>query len=738
MYLRSTLLPLLSLLLAFQSPQETLRQHYEAAEAHRRAGNLAAAETEYTAILAEGYTRLGRICSARKNYAEASTVFEAAALYRPNSQEVLVDLAIAYFDSGKYEKAYEPLRKALALDQQSVSAHHMMGKTHFMLGEFTKAVTELEIAQKLSPNDYDIAYTLGLAYLKQRQIAQAKQVYDRMLTQLGDRPQLRIIFGRAYRETGFLQEAIEEFKKGVALDPHFPRAHYYLGLTYLLKDGAAKLNDAAEEFKIELAANPDEFFANYYLGIIYVIERNWEPAISLLEKASRIQPNNPDPYFQLGQAYQGAEKHDRAIEVLRKAIALNPSVEHNDYQVATAHYRLGQSLIKTGQTGPGEKELQLSAELKSKSLKRDKEKSEAYLSAAALNEQNGMFPELSSAQGIIAESKALDEKTENELKTGEEYYSKVIASAHNNIGLLRAERKDFRGALEQFTLTAKWDPQFEGVNLNLGLAAFKAEAYKDAIQPLERELAAHPTSLAAKQLLGMSYFMVDNYPKASALLTEVVAYKTTDVGLHYTLALSLLKQGKHEIAERVIKQMVVLSGNNPQLHILMGQAYYGQNDTVKALEELKTALALDNRVKLAHYYTGLIYLKTGKLDEAAQEFEGEMALNPDDFQVKYHLAYVLLARQDFGRGIKLMREVIASMPDFADARYELGKALLQQGDTKGAIEHLEAATKLSPEKSHIHYQLGRAYLAAGRKTEGEGQLEISRQLKEKERGQANP
>src|SRR5918912_732086 len=313
MYLRSTLLPLLSLLLAFQSPQETIRQHYEAAESYRRAGNLTAAETEYTAILVEGYTRLGRIYSAQRRYREAAAVFESAASYQPSSQAALVELAIAYFDSDQYEKALDPLNKALTLNPQSAGAHHMLGKTLFMQGEFTKAAAELEAALKLSPNDYDVTYTLGLAFLKQKQFAPAKQIYDRMLAQLGSRPQLHIIFGRAYRETGFLQEAIEEFKKAVALDPHFPRAHYYLGLTYLLKDGASRLKDAADEFKIELAANPDEFFANYYLGVIYVIERNWEAAIGLLEKASRIQPNNPDPYFHLGQAYQGVEKYDRAI-----------------------------------------------------------------------------------------------------------------------------------------------------------------------------------------------------------------------------------------------------------------------------------------------------------------------------------------------------------------------------------------------------------------------------------------
>jgi Flp pilus assembly protein TadD len=81
----------------------------------------------------------------------------------------------------------------------------------------------------------------------------------------------------------------------------------------------------------------------------------------------------------------------------------------------------------------------------------------------------------------------------------------------------------------------------------------------------------------------------------------------------------------------------------------------------------------------------------------------------------------------------MMREIVREQPEFADARYELGKALLQKGDVKGSIENLELAARLSPDASHIHYQLGRAYLAAGRKTEGENQLEISKQLKEKAR-----
>jgi tetratricopeptide (TPR) repeat protein len=742
MCLRSVFLSLMFPLaaLSFAPPffQDTIKQHYEAAEAHKRAGNLAAAEAEFAAILSEGYGRLGKIYLAQKAYEKAATALEAAALSRPEAPEALIDLAVAYFRAGQYEKASEPLRRELARNPNSAAARHMLGKTHFMRGEFDKAAAELETAVKLAPRDYDVAYTLGLAYLKQGRLVQAKQIYSRMLRQLGDRPQLHLIFGRAYRETVFLAEAIEEFKKAVALDPKFSRAHYYLGLTYLLKDGTSRFNDAAEEFKIVLALNPDDYFANYYLGIIHLKERRLEPAIGLLEKACRLQPGNPDPYFYLGQACQAAEKHDQVIDALRKSIALTTSVSHNDYQVARAHYQLGQSLIKTGRTEDGEKELKLAAELKTEGLRNEELKTAAYLNPASLGERNGKLLEEITAVSVVAETVTTDEKAAGELKSGEDYYTKVVASAHNNIGILRAERQDFRSAAGQFALAAKWNPQLEEIHFNWGLACYKAELYQQAIPPLEIELKSNPASLPAKQLLGTSYFMTDDYPKASALLAEVVSVKTNDAGLYYMLAISLIKQNKREEANQTIQRLATLHGSSPQLRILLGQVYYDQGETDKALEELKAALALDGKTRLAHFYSGLVYIRLGKLDEAAREFEGELAVNPNDIQAKYHLGFVLLADKQTERGTKLMREIIQLRPDYADAHYELGKTLLLEGNIGEAVERLETAVKLKPDASYAHYQLGRAYLAAGRKAEGESQFEIFDRLKAKERGQTNP
>ena len=188
MRLGSTFLPFLLLLFVWQSPQQdVVRQHYEAAEARRLEGNLGAAEAEYAAILAEGYGNLGKIYSAQGESKKAISALETTVLYRPDSEEAMIELAIAYFTVEQYEKGLEPLRKALARNPENAGAHHMLGKIYFMLGESAKAASELEIVLKLAPNDVDVAYTLGIAYLVNHRVDAAKQLFDRMLQQFGNR-----------------------------------------------------------------------------------------------------------------------------------------------------------------------------------------------------------------------------------------------------------------------------------------------------------------------------------------------------------------------------------------------------------------------------------------------------------------------------------------------------------------------------------------------------------------------
>src|SRR6266403_119902 len=564
------LLSLLLLPLVLQSPQERLKQHYEAAEAQARAGNFAAAETEYNAILAEGYRVVGRVYAAQQKHRQAIAALESAALYQPTS-ETLSDLAIAYFDAGLFDKALEPLHKAIALNPQNPAAHGMLGKTYFALREYEKAAAELKLALDFGSNDFDISFTLAIAYLQQRQFSEARQIFDWMLQNLGDQPELHVVIGRAFRVAGRLPEAIDEFKKAIALNPALARVHDNLALAYLMNEGASRLPDAEREFKTELVSNPDEFFANYYLGIVYIFQRKWELAIAFLKNASRVQADNPDPYFQLGQAYQELERHDQAIEALKKSIALNPDLAHNKFQVTTAHYRLAQSLLKVGQAEAGQKELRLASDLKAEAFKMAQTSGTgpSTMGTSQLPEQEDKLTATVSVGSTTTQSNVPDEKALRELENTEAYYAKILSATHSSIGLLRAERGDFRAAAEQFRLAANWNPQQEDVDYNLGLAYFRAESYKDAVPPLETEVKTHPENIRARWLLGLSYFKTSNYARASELLADVITSESTNIDLYYALASSLIKQGKTELAEQAVQRMSKVTGDSPQLHVLL-------------------------------------------------------------------------------------------------------------------------------------------------------------------------
>jgi tetratricopeptide (TPR) repeat protein len=607
--------------LHFNSPQDaTLAQRYEAAQELARAGKLAEAESEFKAILAAQYRTLTRINAALGNRERVLETAEKAAVYQSQDSALLIELATAYLEAAQFDKALDPLLKAAQLQPNDPDVHRTLGKTYFALGNYEKSASALETAVKLAPNDFNSSFTLAIAYLQQRQFTAARNVFDRMISQFGEQPQIHIAIGRAFREAGRLPEAIEEFKRAVALDSKFPGAHYNLGLANLLNEGGAAVANAEEEFKIELVANPNDFFSNYYLGITYIFQRKWEPAIDFLRTASRIQPNNPDPYFQLGQAYQELQKHDQAIDVLKKAIDLNPDLAHNKFQVTTAHYRLAQSLLQSGQTEAGRKELQVASELKARAFEMAQSLSskQSPMGASRVTAENDQTPSLPGA--TVTDS--LDQKTRSALEANEAHLTKIISALHNSLGLVQAGQRNFAGAAIEFRLAKRWNPQQAGLDYNLGLAYFRSELYKEALAPLESEIKANPANVQARWLLGLSYFKTGEYSKAAEHLNDVLNSESTNVELWYALSSSLIRQQQLDVAQNAIERMTVLTGTTPRLadaRYELGKALLQKADAGGAVSNLEIAVKLVPENALFHYELGRAYTAAGRRDEAKRE-----------------------------------------------------------------------------------------------------------------------
>src|SRR5260370_16434333 len=99
-----------------------------------------------------------------------------------------------------------------------------MGKIYFMEGDFQKAADDLQTALKLEP-DFDVAYSLALADLKLKKVADANVLFDEMLASIKPSAELLSLIGIAYREIGSLDQAFTHFAKAVSLAAKNPPTH---------------------------------------------------------------------------------------------------------------------------------------------------------------------------------------------------------------------------------------------------------------------------------------------------------------------------------------------------------------------------------------------------------------------------------------------------------------------------------------------------------------------------------
>ena len=139
--------------------------------------------------------------------------------------------------------------------------------------------------------------------------------------------------------TDSLVRAVELVQVALNLDNTFPDTYVVLGLIHLL----LRRHDQAltyMEKAIDLSPNNSENIAT----LAFILNYSGAPvkAISLLGKAMRLSPYYPDWYLgELGRAYLLTEKYDEAIEALRQRLRRNPNSSEAHVLLAAVYGKLG-------------------------------------------------------------------------------------------------------------------------------------------------------------------------------------------------------------------------------------------------------------------------------------------------------------------------------------------------------------------------------------------------------------
>ena len=739
-------IPLAAPLLAFtlliargsyaQQARDPLDQHYSAAQTFQLAGDLDHAEAEYHQVLALALQRMGNLLAAEKSDSEeAARLLEEAVAAQPASADARMDLAMVYFRAGHLDRASDLAAQVVKDDPRNVRALQLLGNIEFAQGNAPAAAEHLHTALGLQ-GDFDTAYSLALAYLTQHKLAETKLLFDELLNDMGSTPELHVLLGRAYRETGYLDEGIREFKKTIELDPHYPRVHYYLALAYLAQGEKERFPTARPLFEQELAINPKEFFSTFFLGVIHLEDREFPAAEQYLRKAAELQPENPDPLLYLGQVYFETNRPELAIEALKKSVGLTTDPSRNHYQVSKAHTMMGQVLLKMGKQEEAEAELKRSQELRAQAFQNDKDAQEARERG-----QHELLPELQASQekpAFLENRPPLDAAAEKEAQALRATLTEILANAYNNLGVIQARHEQYAQASDYFLKASRWRPDLQGLDRNWGLASFRAQRFEEAIGPLARQVARQPDDAKSRDALGLSYFMAGKFAKTVETFQPVLAGLPDDPGILYALGVSLVNIGDSATASSVFRRMLEKNPNVAEIHVLLGQADADQNQYTQAVLEFSRALELDPKIEGAHFGCGLILLREGKIDDSVRQFSAELEAHPQDAKAKYHLAYGLLMQQQKDQAFTLLSEVVRDKPDYADAQYQLGKILLERGEVKAAIERLETAVRLDPTKDYSYFQLSAAYRRDGRLEDAQRSLLAYQKLKEKARGTDRP
>lgn len=107
---------------------------------------------------------------------------------------------------------------------------------------------------------------LGIAYLNQNRIEEARNEFEAALRVEPDYAESHSNLGTIYKSQKSFEEAINEYKTAIKLNSKVPYYHYNLGNLYLIQN---QLNEAVNEYIITLRLKPDFFAARYNLEICY-------------------------------------------------------------------------------------------------------------------------------------------------------------------------------------------------------------------------------------------------------------------------------------------------------------------------------------------------------------------------------------------------------------------------------------------------------------------------------------
>ncbi len=170
----------------------------------------------------------------------------------PDIADAYFNLGSLYYQGGEYEKAIEPLQKALVHHPYDSDAHYTLGNAFDKLKRYQEAAKEFETMARIEPQNSSVFYNLGNAYLNLKKNGEAVEQYKKAIALNPRSASTHYGLGLAYQRQNKPAEAIAAFQQAINIDSNNAEAHYSLALAKLEtgdRKGAQDQQDLLKKIK---------------------------------------------------------------------------------------------------------------------------------------------------------------------------------------------------------------------------------------------------------------------------------------------------------------------------------------------------------------------------------------------------------------------------------------------------------------------------------------------------------
>ncbi len=282
-------------------------------------------------------------------------------------------------------------------------------------------------------------------------------------------PRARNNLGLALMAAGRADEAMDQLRRALELQPDYAFVHFNLG-TLLLEQG--RFDQAAAHLGSALAGNPGLVSARINMGRALTGLGRIEEAMQQYRTALAQDRTAYDAATNLAALLIDRGQAALAEAQLREIIAAAPAL-------AEAHYHLGRALQRQGAAGPSETSFREAVRLKP-------ELAAAHFALGNCLANRG---DSAGAESELREALRLDPRS---------------AEAHYEIGNLRAKRRDFAAAMEFYRAALRLDPAHVQARTNLGNCQLVTGRLREAITTYEEVLRLRPGEPTALRNLALA------------------------------------------------------------------------------------------------------------------------------------------------------------------------------------------------------------------------------------------